>query len=147
MTWEECEKYLIEHGFKLVDTREENQFYQGSTAARTLRKGNLEVEVAFKENLEPILICRVVKHNPNDDDDYFFGESSESIMCTDKKLMNALITSRIGDSHDDFTPEQKRGGMSIEVFLKVVTGDMDKYWMKVDNLNNYEAIEALDGCT
>ena len=125
MTWEECEKYLIEHDFKLVSTREENQFYQGSTAARTLRKGNLEVEVAFKENLEPILICRVVKHNPNDDDDYFFGESSESIMCTDKKLMNALITSRIGDSHDDFTPD----------------------WMKVDNLNNYEAIEALDGCT
>lgn len=146
MTWEECVKFLINHHYELTSSRDENQLYQGSTACRTLRKGNLEVEVAFKENLEPILICRIVKHNPNDDD-YFFGESSESIMCTDKKLMDALITSRIGDSHDDFTPEQKRGGMSIEVFLKVVIGDMDKYWMKVDNLNNYEAIEALDGCT
>jgi hypothetical protein len=57
--------------------------------------------------------------------------------------MDALIASRIGDSHDDFTPEQKRGGMSIEVFLKVVTGNMDKFWMKVDNLNNYEAIDTL----
>lgn len=146
MTWEECVKFLIDHHYEQTSSRDENQMYQGSTAGRTLRKDNLEVEVVFKENLEPILICRVVKHNPNDDD-YFFGESSESIMCTDKKLMDALITSRIGDSHDDFTPEQKRGGMSIEVFLKVVTGDMDKYWMKVDNLNNYEAIEALDGCT
>lgn len=146
MTWEECVKFLIDHHYEQTSSRDENQMYQGSTAGRTLRKGNLEVEVVFKENLEPILICRVVKHNPKDDD-YFFGESSESIMCTDKKLMDALITSRIGDSHDDFTPEQKRGGMSIEVFLKVVTGDMDKYWMKVDNLNNYEAIEALDGCT
>jgi hypothetical protein len=146
MTWEECVKFLIDHHYEQTSSRDENQMYQGSTAGRTLRKGNLEVEVVFKENLEPILICRVIKHDPNDDD-YFFGESSESIMCTDKKLMDALITSRIGDSHDDFTPEQKRGGMSIEVFLKVVTGDMDKYWMKVDNLNNYEAIEALDGCT
>lgn len=146
MTWEECVKFLIDHHYEQTSSRDENQMYQGSTAGRTLRKDNLEVEVVFKENLEPILICRVVKHNPNDDD-YFFGESSESIMCTDKKLMDALITFRIGDSHDDFTPEQKRGGMSIEVFLKVVTGDMDKYWMKVDNLNNYEAIEALDGCT
>ena len=146
MTWEECVKFLIDHHYEQTSSRDENQMYQGSTAGRTLRKGNLEVEVVFKENLEPILICRVIKHNSNDDD-YFFGESSESIMCTDKKLMDALITSRIGDSHDDFTPEQKRGGMSIEVFLKVVTGDMDKYWLKVDNLNNYEAIEALDGCT
>lgn len=147
MTWEECVKFLIDHHYEQTSSRDENQMYQGSTAGRTLRKGNLEVEVVFKENLEPILICRVIKYNLNDDDDYFFGESSESIMCTDKKLMDALITSRIGDSHDDFTSEQKRGGMSIEVFLKVVTGDMDKYWMKVDNLNNYEAIEALDGCT
>lgn len=146
MTWEECVKFLIDHHYEQTSSRDENQMYQGSTAGRTLRKGNLEVEVVFKENLDPILICRVVKHNPNDDD-YFFGDSAESIMCTDKKLMDALITSRIGDSHDDFTPEQKRGGMSIEVFLKVVTGDMDKYWMKVDNLNNCEAIEALDGCT
>ena len=144
MTWEECVKFLINHHYQQTSSRNENEMYQGSTAGRTLRKGNIEVEVAFKENLDPILICRVVKSNP---DDYFFGESAESIMCTDKKLMDALIASRIGDSHDDFTPEQKRGGMSIEVFLKVVTGDMDKYWMKVDNLNNYEAIEALDGCT
>ena len=147
MTWEECVKFLIDHHYEQTSSRDENQMYKGSTAGRTLRKGNLEVEVVFKENLDPILICRVIKHSQNYDDDYFFGESSESIMCTDKKLMDALITSRIGDSHDDFTPEQKRGGMSIEVFLKVVTGDMDKYWMKVDNLNNYEAIEALDGCT
>ena len=82
--------------------------------------------------------------NPNDDDDdYCFGDSVESIMCTDKHLMDTLIASRIGDSHDDFTPEQKRGGMSMEVFLKVVTGHMDKFWMKVDNLNNCEAIETL----
>lgn len=143
MTWEECVKFLIDHHYEQTSSRDENQMYQGSTAGRTLRKGNLEVEVVFKENMEPILICRVVKHNPNNDDDYIFGDSIESIMCTDKKLMDALIVSRIGDSHDDFTPEQKRGGMSMEVFLKVVTGDMDKFWMKVDNLNNCEAIDTL----
>ena len=146
MTWEECVKFLINHHYHQINSRDENQMYQGSVAARTLRKGNLEVEVAFKENMDPILICRVVKTNQNDDD-YCFGDSVESIMCTDKKLMDTLIASRIGDSHDDFTPEQKRGGMSMEVFLTVVTGDMDKFWMKVDNLNNYEAIEALDGYT
>ena len=143
MTLEECVKFLINHHYEQTSSRDENQMYQGSAAGRTFRKGNLEVEIAFKENLDPILICRVVKHNPNNDDDYFFGESVESIMCTDKKLMDALIASRIGDSHDDFTPEQKRGGMSMEVFLKVVTGDMDKFWMKVDNLNNCEAIDTL----
>lgn len=142
MTWEECVKFLINHHYHQTDSRNENQMYQGSTAGRTLRKGNLEVEVVFKENMEPILICRVIKPNQNDDD-YYFGNSSESIMCTDKKLMDSLIRARIGDSHDDFTPEQKRGGMSIEVFLTVVTGNMDKFWMKVDNLNNYEAINAL----
>lgn len=143
MTWEECVKFLIDHHYEPTSSRDENQMYQGSTAGRTLRKGNLEVEVVFKENMEPILICRVVKHYPNNDNDYIFGDSVESIMCTDKKLMDALIVSRIGDSHDDFTPEQKRGGMSIEVFLKVVTGDMDKFWMKVDNLSNCEAIDTL----
>jgi len=142
MTWEECVKFLINHHYQQISSRDENQMYQGSTAGRTLRKGNLEVEVVFKENMDPILICRVVKTHP-DDDDYFFGESVESIMCTDKKLMETLIASRFGDSHDDFTPEQKRGGMSMEVFLTVVTGDMDKFWMKIDNLNNCEAIEAL----
>ena len=142
MTWEECVKFLTNHHYHLISSRDENQMYQGSTAGRTLRKGNLEVEVVFKENKDPILICRVVKTHP-DDDDYYFGDSVESIMCTNKKLMDTLIASRIGDSHDDFTPEQKRGGMSIEVFLKVVTGDMDKFWMKVDNLNNCEAIETL----
>lgn len=142
MTWEECVKFLINHHYELISSRDENQMYQGSTAGRTLRKGNLEVEVVFKENMDPILICRVVKHNPNDDD-YLFGDSVESIMCTDKKLMDTLIASRFGDSHDDFTPEQKRGGMSIEVFLTVVTGDMDKFWMKVDNLSNCEAIDTL----
>lgn len=142
MTWEECVKFLIDHHYEQTSSRDENQMYQGSTAGRTLRKGNLEVEVVFKENMEPILICCVIKHNPNNDD-YIFGDSIESIMCTDKKLMDTLIVSRIGDSHDDFTPEQKRGGMSMEVFLKVVTGDMDKFWMKVDNLNNCEAIDTL----
>lgn len=142
MTWEECVKFLINHHYEQISSRDENQMYQGSTAGRTLRKGNLEVEVVFKENMDPILICRVVKHNPNDDD-YLFGDSVESIMCTDKKLMDTLIASRFGDSHDDFTPEQKRGGMSMEVFLTVVTGDMDKFWMKVDNLSNCEAIDTL----
>ena len=56
-----------------------------------------------------------------------------------------LVTFHLGE--ELYVRETKRGGMSIEVFLKVVTGDMDKYWLKVDNLNNYEAIEALDGCT
>lgn len=142
MTWKECVKFLINHHYEQISSRDENQMYQGSTASRTLRKGNLEVEVVFKENMDPILICRVVKHNPNDDD-YLFGDSVESIMCTDKKLMDTLIASRFGDSHDDFTPEQKRGGMSMEVFLTVVTGDMDKFWMKVDNLSNCEAIDTL----
>jgi hypothetical protein len=78
MTWEECVKFLIEHHYQQTSSRNENQMYQGSTAGRTLRKGNLEVEVVFKENLDPVLICRIVKPNPND---YFY---CESIMCTDK---------------------------------------------------------------
>ena len=144
MTWEECEKYLIEHDFKLVDTREENQFYQGSTASRTLRKGRYEVEIVYKRDLEPILICRVI-YKEKEPDVFYFEKCSETLMCTDKKLMEGLINTHLGK--ELYTRETKRGGMSIEVFLKVVTGDMDKYWMKVDNLNNYEAIEALDGCT
>lgn len=144
MTWEECEKYLIEHDFKLVDTREENQFYQGSTAGRILRKGRYEVEIVYKRDLEPILICRVI-YKEKEPDVFYFEKCSETLMCTDKKLMEGLINTHLGK--ELYTRETKRGGMSIEVFLKVVTGDMDKYWMKVDNLNNYEAIEALDGCT
>jgi hypothetical protein len=144
MTWEECEKYLIEHGFKLVDSREENQFYQGSTAGRTLRTGRYEVEIVYKEDLEPILICRVI-FKEKEADVFYFEECSETLMCTDKRLLNELINTHLGE--ELYVRETKRGGMSIEVFLKVVTGDMDKYWMKVDNLNNYEAIEALDGCT
>ena len=144
MTWEECEKYLIEHDFKLVDTREENQFYQGSTAGRILRKGRYEVEIVYKRDLEPILICRVI-YKEKEPDVFYFEKCSETLMCTDKKLMDGLINIHLGE--ELYAREIKRGGMSIEVFLKVVTGDMDKYWMKVDNLNNYEAIEALDGCT
>lgn len=144
MTWEECEKYLIEHGFKLVDSREENQFYQGSTAGRTLRKGRYEVEIVYKEVLEPILICRVI-FKEKEPDVVYFEKCNETLMCTDKRLMDGLINIHLGEEH--YAREIKRGGMSIEVFLKVVTGDMDKFWMKVDNLNNYEAIEALDGCT
>lgn len=144
MTWEECEKYLIEHGFKLVDSREENQFYQGSAAGRTLRKGRYEVEIVYKEVLEPILICRVI-FKEKEPDVVYFEKCNETLMCTDKRLMDGLINIHLGEEH--YARETKRGGMSIEVFLKVVTGDMDKFWMKVDNLNNYEAIEALDGCT
>lgn len=144
MTWEECEKYLIDHGFKLVDTREENQFYKGSTASRTLRKGQYEVEIVYKRELELTLICRII-YKEKEPEIFYFEECSEVLMCTDKGLMNALIVSHLGE--ELYSRETKRGGMSIEVFLKVVTGDMDKYWMKVDNLNNYEAIEALDGCT
>lgn len=139
MTWEECENYLIEHGFKLVDTREENQFYKGSTAGRTLRKGQYEVEIVYKEVFDPILICRVIFKEKEP-----FENCSETLMCTDKSLMDGLINTHLGD--ELYIRETKRGGMSIEVFLKVVTGDMDKYWLKVDNLNNYEAIEALNGC-
>jgi hypothetical protein len=144
MTWEECEKYLIEHGFKLVDSREENQFYQGSTAGRTLRKGQYEVEIVYKSDLEPILICRAI-YKEKEPDVFYFEKCFETLMCTDKRLLNELINTHLGE--ELYVRETKRGGMSIEVFLKVVTGDMDKYWMKVDNLNNYEAIEALDGCT
>lgn len=144
MTWEECEKYLIEHGFKLVDSREENQLYQGSTAGRTLRKGRYEAEIVYKEVLEPILICRVI-FKEKEPDVVYFEKCNETLMCTDKRLMDGLINIHLGEEH--YARETKRGGMSIEVFLKVVTGDMDKFWMKVDNLNNYEAIEALDGCT
>lgn len=146
MTWEECEKYLIEHGFKLVDTREEDQFYKGSTAGRILRKGSYEVEIVYKGDFEPTLICRIIFKIKEKESDVFYLETcSEVIMCTDKRLMDVLINTHLGEEF--YTRETKRGGMSIEVFLKVVTGDMDKYWMKVDNLNNCEAIEALDGCT
>lgn len=144
MTWEECEKYLIEHGFKLVDTREENQFYKGSTACRTLRKSQYEVEIIYKGDFEPTLICRIILKE-KEPDVFYFEKCSEALMCTDKGLMDGLINTHLGE--ELYTRETKRGGMSIEVFLKVVTGDMDKYWLKVDNLNNYEAIEALDGCT
>ena len=140
MTWEECEKYLIEHGFKLVDSREENQFYQGSTAGRILRKEQYEVEIVYKRDLEPTLICRII-YKEKEPDMFYFEKCSEALMCTDKRLMNNLINTHLGE--ELYTRETKRGGMSIEVFLKVVTGDMDKYWMKVDNLNNYEAINAL----
>lgn len=144
MTWEECEKYLIDHGFKLVDTREENQFYKGSTACRTLRKSQYEVEIVYKRDLEPTLICRVI-YKEKDPDVFYLEKYSEVLMCTDKGLMDRLINTHLGE--ELYSRETKRGGMSIEVFLKVVTGDMDKYWMKVDNFNNYEAIEALDDST
>lgn len=144
MTWEKCEKYLIEHGFKLVDTREENQFYKGSMACRTLRKGQYEVEIVYKGNFEPTLICRVI-FKEKEPDVFYFEKCSETLMCTDKRLIYGLINTHLGEEF--YARETKRGGMSIKVFLKVVTGDMDKYWLKVDNLNNYEAIEALDGCT
>ena len=140
MTWEECEKYLIEHDFKLVDSREENQLYKGSTAGRILRKGRYEVEIVYKGDFEPTLICRVI-FKEKEPDIFYFEKCSEALMCTDKRLMNNLINTHLGE--ELYTRETKRGGMSIEVFLKVVTGDMDKYWMKVDNLNNYEAINAL----
>lgn len=140
MTWEECEKYLIEHDFKLVSTREENQFYQGSTAGRTLRKGRYEVEIIYKEDLEPVLICRVI-FKEKEPDVFYFEECFETLMCTDKKLLNELINTHLGTEF--YSRETKRGGMSIEVFLKVVTGDMDKYWMKVDNLNTCEVIDTL----
>lgn len=140
MTWEDCEKYLIEHGFKLVNAREENQLYKGSTAGRTLRKGQYEVEIVYKGDFEPTLICRVI-FKEKDPEIFYFEQCTEAIMCTDKEIMKALINTHLGEDH--YTSETKRSGMSIEVFLKVVTGDMDKYWMKVDNLNNYEAIDAL----
>lgn len=140
MTWEECEKYLIEHDFKLVDSREENQLYKGSTAGRILRKDQYEVEIAYKGDFEPILVCRVI-FKEKEPDIFYFEKCSETLMCTDKRLMNNLINTHLGE--ELYTRETKRGGMSIEVFLKVITGDMDKYWMKVDNLNNYEAINAL----
>lgn len=144
MTWEECEKYLIDHGFKLVDTREEDQFYMGSTAGRTLRKDRYEVEIVYRGDFEPTLICRVI-FKEKEPDVFYFENCSETLMCTDKRIMDGLINTHLGE--ELYARETKRGGMSIEVFLKVVTGDMDKYWMKVDNLNNCEAIEALDGCT
>ena len=145
MTWKECENYLVEHGFKLVDTREENQFYKGSSASRTLRKGQYEVEIVYnKGDFEPTLICRII-FKEIEPDVFYLENCSEALMCTDKNLMNGLINTHLGE--ESYMRETKRGGMSIEVFLKVVTGDMDKYWLKVDNLNNYEAIEALDGCT
>lgn len=90
------------------------------------------------------MICRVI-YKEKEPDVFYFEKCSETLMCTDKKLMDGLINIHLGE--ELYARETKRGGMSIEVFLKVVTGDMDKYWMKVDNLNNYEAIEALDGCT
>jgi hypothetical protein len=140
MTWEECVKFLINHHYHQTDSRDENQMYRGSTAGRTLRKGDLEVEIVFKENMDPILICRKI-FKEKEPDIFYFEKCSETIMCTDKKLMDALINSHLGE--EKYSRETKRGGMSIEVFLTVVTGNMDKYWMKVDNLNNYEAINVL----
>lgn len=141
MSWKENEEYLLKHGFILAGQRAENESYKGSCGVRILRKNNIEVGIIYHtESDHTIMSCSLIL---NEDKDF---QSTEMIMSTDASFLMAIIVGPAPASVEKsklYTKEQKRGGMSDEVFLKVVTGDLDKFWLKVDNLTNIEILESL----
>lgn len=141
MSWKENEEYLLKHGFILAGQRDENASYKGSCGVRILRKNNIEVGIIYHtESNHIIMSCSLIL---NEDKDF---QTSEMIMSTDASLLKAVIVGAVPTSFEKdklYTKEQKRGGMSDEVFLKVVTGDLNKFWMKVDNLTILEILDSL----
>lgn len=141
MSWKENEEYLLKHGFILAGQRDENESYKGSCGVRILRKNNIEVSIIYHtESNHIIMSCSLIL---NEDKDF---QTSEMIMSTDASLLKAVIVGAaptLFEKDKLYTKEQKRGGMSDEVFLKVVTGDLNKFWMKVDNLTTHEILDSL----
>ena len=141
MSWKENEEYLLKHGFILAGQRDENESYKGSCGVRILRKNNIEVGIIYLTESEHIIMSCGIILNENKD-----FQTTEMIMSTDASFLKAIIVGgapTLFEKDKLYTKEQKRGGMSDEVFLKVVTGDLDKFWMKVDNLTTLEILDSL----